>query len=398
MENWKRKPSGRAIDRLTLHRSGEVVWLSFPILDRFDFLLNGFSTRLGGVSEGDTGTMNLSFSREPDRGKVRENHERLAEAMGYRPENLVFSAQTHTDHIVEAGASDRGNGYLRENCFQDVDGMMTDEPELVLMTFFADCVPLLIADPRRRAIAAVHSGWRGTAGRMGEVTILRMISEFGCDPKDIICAVGPSICEKCYEIGEDVAEQFRFGESTLPAIKMRKERIHHFYFARDKGDLFIISTVPPAGPGGGVAVDTVNGHGAVQEADLPVEREPESNGIIRKAVGKGNALKIRRIAHPLRPADNGTGVETEAHTADNGGKRDVPVPRFGEKKGVRPIPCTETIQGIVDTGRIVRMGIEKINLLLKLGRICPEVIPLTIGNILPAGVGIHDRFVDVDAL
>ena len=155
MENWKRKPSGRAIDRLTLHRSGEVVWLSFPILDRFDFLLNGFSTRLGGVSEGDTGTMNLSFSREPDRGKVRENHERLAEAMGYRTENLVFSAQTHTDHIVEAGASDRGNGYLRENCFQDVDGMMTDEPELVLMTFFADCVPLLIADPRRRAIAAL---------------------------------------------------------------------------------------------------------------------------------------------------------------------------------------------------------------------------------------------------
>lgn len=91
-------------------------------------------------------------------------------------------------------------------------------------------------------------------------------------------------------------------------------------------------------------------------------------------------------------------METEAHAADNGGKRDVPVPRFGEKKGVRPIPCTETIQGIVDTGRIVRMGIEKINLLLKLGRICPEVIPLTIGNILPAGVGIHDRFVDVDAL
>ena len=160
------------------------------------------------------------------------------------------------------------------------------------------------------------------------------------------------------------AEQLRFGESTLPAIKMRKERIHHFYFARDKGDLFIISTVPPTGPGGGIAVDTVNGHGAVQEADLPVEREPESNGIIRKAVGKGNVLKIRRIAHPLRPADNGTGVETEAHTADNGGKRDVPVPRFGEKKGVRPIPCTETIQGIVDTGRIVRMGIEKINLLL----------------------------------
>ena len=173
MENWKRKPSGRAIDRLTLHRSGEVVWLSFPILDRFDFLLNGFSTRLGGVSEGDTGTMNLSFSREPDRGKVRENHERLAEAMGYRTENLVFSAQTHTDHIVEAGASDRGNGYLRENCFQDVDGMMTDEPELVLMTFFADCVPLLIADPRRRAIAAVHNAVeRGaSSGRESRIVI-----------------------------------------------------------------------------------------------------------------------------------------------------------------------------------------------------------------------------------
>ena len=220
MENWKRKPSGRAIDRLTLHRSGEVVWLSFPILDRFDFLLNGFSTRLGGVSEGDTGTMNLSFSREPDRGKVRENHERLAKAMGYRPENLVFSAQTHTDHIVEAGASDRGNGYLRENCFQDVDGMMTDEPELVLITFCADCVPLLIADPRRRAIAAVHSGWRGTVEGIGEKAVRKMAERYGSDPSDLVAAIGPSICQDCYEVSGDVICRFqeRYPEGLWPEL------------------------------------------------------------------------------------------------------------------------------------------------------------------------------------
>lgn len=220
MEKWKRKPSGRAVDTLTLHQSGELVWLSFPILDRFDFLLNGFSTRLGGVSEGDTGTMNLSFSREPDRCNVRENHERLAKAIGYRTENLVFSDQTHTDHLLEVGASDRGNGYLFPNRFHDVDGLMTDEAKVVLMTFFADCVPLLIVDPRRRAIASVHSGWRGTVGHIGEKAVQRMSERYGSDPSDLVAAIGPSICQDCYEVSADVISRFQesFPEELWPEL------------------------------------------------------------------------------------------------------------------------------------------------------------------------------------
>jgi YfiH family protein len=98
--------------------------------------------------------------------------------------------------------------------------MMTDEPELVLMTFFADCVPLLIADPRRRAIAAVHSGWRGTVEGIGEKAVRKMAERYGSDPSDLVAAIGPSICQDCYEVSGDVICRFqeRYPEELWPEL------------------------------------------------------------------------------------------------------------------------------------------------------------------------------------
>lgn len=93
--------------------------------------------------------------------------------------------------------------------YHDVDGLLTDEPGIVLATFYADCVPLYFVDTKHRAIALAHSGWRGTVGRMGRCVVEKMKEVYGTDPADVVAAVGPSICQACYEVSEDVAGAFR---------------------------------------------------------------------------------------------------------------------------------------------------------------------------------------------
>ncbi|MDO4805366.1 MAG: polyphenol oxidase family protein, partial [Lachnospiraceae bacterium] len=108
----------------------------------------------------------------------------------------------------KVGRGDCGSGFLRPLAWRDVDGFITDEPGCVLSTFYADCVPLFFADPVHRAIGLSHSGWRGTANGIGMVTVDAMTREFGTNPADLICGIGPSICRDCYEVGEDVARYF----------------------------------------------------------------------------------------------------------------------------------------------------------------------------------------------
>ncbi len=184
-----------------------VPYLTFPILEKYD-VRHGFSTRLGGVSEGDCATMNLSFHRGDNRSDVMENHRLFAAAVGYDEKNLVLSDQIHDTVIRRVDASDCGKGIIRDSDIIGVDGLMTDDENVVLMTFFADCVPLFFYDKKNRSIAASHSGWRGTVARMGEVTVEHMREEFGTVPEDIVAVIGPSICRLCYEVSEDVAEDF----------------------------------------------------------------------------------------------------------------------------------------------------------------------------------------------
>ncbi len=187
-----------------------VPYYSVPQLEAIAGVKHMIATRDGGVSEGSFRSMNLSFSRGDREEAVLENFRRISEVMGIPEDRFAFAQQTHTLNVRRVTEADAGKGFVRlRDYYTDTDGLVTDVPGLALGVFFADCVPLIFADPVRRAIGVSHSGWRGTAGRMGEVTVRRMTSEFGCRPQDIICAIGPSICESCYEVGEDVAEQFR---------------------------------------------------------------------------------------------------------------------------------------------------------------------------------------------
>lgn len=203
-----------------------VTYITFPKLDQYEKdMIHGFSTRLGGVSEGYLGSMNLSFTRGDDREHVLENHHRFARALGYDENKLVFSNQVHLTHFHKVTKEDCGKGITRESNIIEIDGLVTDEPGIPLITFYADCVPLFFYDPVKRVIAMAHSGWRGTVERIGSKMIAYMGTEYGCQSQDIICAIGPSICQKCYEVSEDVALHFIdvFGESYGDSLLYRKE-------------------------------------------------------------------------------------------------------------------------------------------------------------------------------
>ncbi len=196
-----------------------VPYLSFPMLEQTGVVRHGFSTRLGGVSKGHCGTMNISMTRGDEPEAIEENRRRIAAAIGVDPSDFTYTHQTHTTNVAVVEEKDRGGKFL------DTDGMVTNVPGICLVTFYADCVPLFFVDPEHRAIGLSHSGWRGTVGRMGKVTLELMKERYGTDPAQVYAAVGPSICQDCYEVSEDVIGRIKetFDEALWQELFYEKE-------------------------------------------------------------------------------------------------------------------------------------------------------------------------------
>ena len=224
--NWKRKGTAPVLKE---KEKDGVVYLSFPLLETCNMVNHGFSTRLGGVSEGEFSSMSFGYARGDRPEAVLENYRRMGNALGVDYRKMVVSFQTHTVNVRQVGEEDAGKGIWRRREYEDVDGLVTNVPGITLVTLYADCVPLYFVDPINRAIGLSHSGWRGTAARMGNVTIQKMKEAFGTRPENLLCAIGPSICKDCYEVGEDVAEAFRntFGNCSETILKPRGNGKYH---------------------------------------------------------------------------------------------------------------------------------------------------------------------------
>lgn len=204
--SWKKKTESGP---MCLREKNGVPYFVFQNLEDTNLVRHGFSTRMGGVSKEHLASMNLSFTRGDEPENVRENFRRMGQAIGFDPESLVLSQQTHTTNVRLVTEEDRGKGFAKPLDYEDVDGLITDVPGLTLATFYADCVPLFFVDPVHHAIGLSHSGWKGTVNRMGAVTVQRMAEAFGTEPKHLRAAIGPSICQDCYEVSEDVALSFK---------------------------------------------------------------------------------------------------------------------------------------------------------------------------------------------
>lgn len=220
--NWNRKESSNPMNIAT-HK--EVVYLTFPLLEKTGLVKHGFSTRMGGVSEGIFSSMNLSFHRGDKEECVRENFRRMAEALGTHAEHMVFSNQTHTTNVRVVTKEDQGKGIHRPLDYQDIDGLVTNEREVMLVTVYADCVPVYLVDTKHKAIGLCHSGWRGTVGKISQETLRVMKESFQTEAEDVIAAIGPSICQDCYEVSEDVILEVEksFGRECIGELAYAKE-------------------------------------------------------------------------------------------------------------------------------------------------------------------------------
>jgi polyphenol oxidase len=175
--------------------------LQVPALSKLPWLICGFSTVQGGVSHlADAKVLNLGFTDWDSRGNVLENRRRFQAALGAAEMPLVALKQFHSDfvHLFSSVPDDPCRG----------DAAITNRAGLLLAVQTADCVPILLVDPKKRAVAAVHAGWRGTLARIVTKTIGAMQMHFATNPRNLLAAIGPCIGPCCYEVGTDVATQF----------------------------------------------------------------------------------------------------------------------------------------------------------------------------------------------
>lgn len=204
----RRKERKNMLQRNYSAQFSGLEYLTFPSLEEIPGVRHLISTRLGGVSKGHLSSMNLSYTRGDEKERVDENFRRIAVVLNRKPEDFVFTDQTHTANVRKAVREDGGKGLIKPRDYKDVDGLVTNEKGLVLSAFFADCVPLLFVDPVRHVIGLSHSGWRGTAEKIGAKTVKKMEEMYKSRPADIRAAIGPSICQNCYEVSGDVAGFF----------------------------------------------------------------------------------------------------------------------------------------------------------------------------------------------
>lgn len=199
-----------------LRRAGKLQVLEARPSARLDWIVHGFSTRPGGASQlessgparaakGSTpeNVLNLGFTEWDSRERVGQNRQKFFQALGAGKMRAVMLKQIHSDVVHRIDDAHAANSKALQG-----DALITAARDVLLVVQTADCVPILLADTKNRAVAAIHSGWRGTLRRIAEKTLGRMRMEFGTRPEEVIAAIGPSIGQCCYEVGSDVAKEF----------------------------------------------------------------------------------------------------------------------------------------------------------------------------------------------
>lgn len=201
-------PTGWEDNSIFTYHSTPTPYLTLNAFSQLPGIVHGFSTRWGGVSEGIYATMNLGFKTADTPENIQRNYEIICQAIGLNSENLTLTDQTHTTQVKVITEKDIGKGFSIPQDYHDIDGLVTNLPQVPLSVVHADCVPLLFADPVKKIVGAAHAGWRGTVGNIAANMIQTFIQEFHSQPQDIWMGIGPSIGFCCYEVDQPVADIF----------------------------------------------------------------------------------------------------------------------------------------------------------------------------------------------
>lgn len=193
---------------MKLNNVNSVPYLTYNSLSEIDFINHAFSTRLGGVSTDEFTSMNLAFNRGDSPENVTENYKRFCKSAGFDYESLTASSQDHHTFVRAVTKENVGIGIYKPKDIESVDALITNEPGVTLVTYYADCTPLFFVDTKQKAIGLAHAGWRGTVGRIGDNVVKKMQSLYCTDPSDIKAAIGPAISVCCYEVDKPCADNF----------------------------------------------------------------------------------------------------------------------------------------------------------------------------------------------
>lgn len=204
----------------SLVKNGSLCYYKIDTFEKTGMITHCFTTKLGGVSCGCYESMNLRLSSGDSAGNVLKNYDIICAELGIKKEEFVLSKQVHETNIIDVTSADKGNGIAAENKFTSADALVTNEKNVPLVTFYADCVPVYLLDTKKGVLALIHSGWKGTIGRISEKTVRHMCDVYGSDTADIISAIGPSIRVCHYEVSDELADKFiaEFGADVVEVI------------------------------------------------------------------------------------------------------------------------------------------------------------------------------------
>lgn len=200
-----------------LREKDGVKYLVITEFEETSLVNHCFSTRIGGVTTGEAGTLNFGFSRKDTRENVLENFKIICKTIDVDFEKLVLTDQEHDTKVYKVTKDDEGKGIIRQSDIKCIDAFVTNVPGIPIVTFHADCIPVFFLDAKNKAIGLAHSGWKGTYGNISKNVVEKMTEEYGTKPNDLICGIGPSILECHFEVDDDLADMFsqRYGEEYI---------------------------------------------------------------------------------------------------------------------------------------------------------------------------------------
>jgi len=203
------------------HVKNHVGLFTLPLFSEIEGLDHGFTARYGGVSKGSLSSLNLSFSRPEPRENILRNYQIFCSAADIPYEQMVMNRYEHGIQIETVTSADWGRGYLREP-LAPCDGLVTNDPQVTLVTGHADCMALYFCDPVKKCLGMAHAGWRGALHGMAAHMVRALCERFGSDPTHIYAGIGPCICGDCYEVDQELGEQFSQQYGEVDCVKPGK--------------------------------------------------------------------------------------------------------------------------------------------------------------------------------
>jgi len=204
-------------DQLAIHSNKGISYYTFSTLDDYN-IVHGVFMRYGGISPTPWASLNMATSVGDSKESIIENRRRITNCMSLKEDSIYDVWQVHSNRVVFAD-------YPRkpDQPHEKADAIITNSPGVTIMMLFADCVPIMMYDPKNNVAAITHAGWQGTVNHIVGKTVISMREKYACSPEDIVACIGPSICVDHYEIGKEVAEEVERSFVKTQQILIEKE-------------------------------------------------------------------------------------------------------------------------------------------------------------------------------